>query len=163
MRQFSANNWGQTMKVILRQDVDSLGKQGEAHEVSPGYFRNFLEPKGLAVGATQGRLRSQSLRVSALSTKESREIDKTKDIAGRLEDLTLTFPVKVGDQGRMYGSITAKDIAEELAKQRDMKVDRHKIVLDEALRSTGEHTVTLKLSHGIDARIKVELVPEESS
>jgi len=148
------------MKIILRQDVSNLGKAGEAHEVTPGYFRNFLQPRGLATEATSGRVKTQQVRVSHVSSKEARQVEKTQQMAADLGQIVLTFPVKVGDQGRMYGSITAKDVAEELQRAKDITVDRHKIVLTEALRSTGEHTVKLKLDHGVEADVKVELVPE---
>lgn len=148
------------MKVILHQDVANLGKLGEAHEVTPGYFRNFLQPRGLAVEATSGRMKTQQVRVSHVSSKETRVLDQTRKLADDLGDLTLTFHVKVGDQGRMYGSVTAKDVADELKRIKDITVDRHKIVISEALRSTGEHTVTLKLSQGVEAQVKVNLVPE---
>jgi large subunit ribosomal protein L9 len=150
------------MKIILRQDVANLGRVGEAHEVSPGYFRNFLQPRGLAVEATTGRIKTQQGRVSHASTKEAREVEQTRQLAGDLSQVTLTFPVKVGDQGRMYGSITAKDVADELKRAKDVAVDRHKIVLTEPLRSAGEHTVKIKLDHGVEAEVKVELVPESA-
>lgn len=148
------------MKVILRTDVPKLGKSGETHEVSPGYFRNFLQPRALAIEATAGRMRSQGLRAANVSTKESREADQARSLAESLSKVTLTFPVKVGDHGRMYGSITAKDVAEELSKSQGISVDRHKIVIEDALRSAGEHTITVKLDHGVEAAVKLDLVPE---
>jgi len=149
------------MKVILRQDVANIGKEGDTHEVSPGYFRNYLQPRGLAVEATSGRIKNQQVRISSVSTKEARAKDQTKQLAMELGELTLTFSVKVGEQGRMYGSVTAKDIAEELHKVKQVEVDRHKIEIGEPLRSVGEHTVRVKLDHGIEAKVKVDLVPEE--
>ncbi|SRR5579884_2244024 len=151
------------MKVILQQDVQSIGRRGEAHEVAPGYFRNYLQPRGLAVEATSGRVRAQHSHASRTSTREAREVEQTRELAERLSALKLTFNVKVGEQGRMYGSITAKDVADEIKRSADVEVDRHKVVLTEALRSAGEHTVTVKLDHGIDADLKVDLVPEEES
>lgn len=150
------------MKVILRQDVPNLGRSGEAHDVSAGYFRNYLQPRGLATEATSGRMRTQQVRVSHASTKEAREMEQTKQMAADLSELKLTFPVKVGSQGRMYGSITTKDVADELQRVKDVEIDRHKIVLGDSLRSLGEHTVTIRLDHGVDAEVKVELVPEST-
>jgi|SRR5579872_2109738 len=150
------------MKVILRQDVPNLGKAGEAHEVTPGYFRNFLQPRGLAAEATAGRMKVQQTRVAHASTKESRAEDQARSLAEDLGKVTLTFPVKVGDQGRMYGSVTAKDVADALKKAQGIEVDRHKIVIEEALRSAGEHTVTVKLDHGVEASLKLDLVPESA-
>jgi large subunit ribosomal protein L9 len=148
------------MKVILHQDVPNLGKSGDAHEVSPGYFRNFLEPRGLAVEATSGRMRTQQARVTRASTKAAGEVEKIRVLAGDLAQVRLTFPVKVGDQGRMYGSVTAKEVADELKRVKGINVDRHKIVIAEALRSTGEHSVKVKLHHGVEATVTVNLVPE---
>lgn len=148
------------MKVILRSDVPSLGKTGESHEVSPGYFRNFLQPRGLAVEATSGRMKTQQVRVSHVFSKEAREVEGVQRLAAELGRLTLKFPVKVGDQGRMYGSVTAKEVAEGLEREGGVAIDRHKIVLSEALRSVGEHSVTVKLDHSVEAQVKVELVPE---
>src|SRR5579884_2424552 len=137
------------MKVILQQDVQSIGRRGEAHEVAPGYFRNYLQPRGLAVEATSGRVRAQHSHASRTSTREAREVEQTRELAERLSALKLTFNVK--------------DVADEIKRSADVEVDRHKVVLTEALRSAGEHTVTVKLDHGIDADLKVDLVPEEES
>lgn len=147
------------MKIILRQDVPNIGRAGDSHDVSPGYFRNYLQPRGLAVEATSGRVKVQQVRVSTVSTKESRELGQTRQFAQDLTEVTLTFPVKVGEQGRMFGSITANDIADELQKTKQVDIDRHKIILSKPLRSPGEHMVTVKLDHGVDAALKVELVP----
>jgi large subunit ribosomal protein L9 len=148
------------MKVILNQDVANVGKQGETYEVSPGYFRNFLQPRGLAHEATSGRVAHQKVRISHKSSKEAREIEQTKQLAERIGGIKLTFPVKVGDQGRMYGSVTARDVADELKQKSEVTVDRHKIVLGEPLRSVGEHTVHIKLDHGVDAELTVDLVAQ---
>jgi large subunit ribosomal protein L9 len=148
------------MKVILNEDVTNVGKQGETYEVSPGYFRNFLQPRGLAHEATSGRVAHQKVRISHQSSKEAREIEQTKQLAERIGEIKLTFPVKVGDQGRMYGSVTARDVADELKEKSEVTVDRHKIVLGEPLRSVGEHTVHIKLDHGVDAELTVDLVAQ---
>lgn len=150
------------MKVILRSDVPNLGAAGEPHDVSAGYFRNFLQPRGLAVEATSGLMKTQQVKVSHASVKESREVEQTRHLAGELGEVTLSFPVKIGDQGRMYGSITTKDIADELKNVKNVDIDRHKIVLNESLRSAGEHSVTVKLDHGVEATLKLNLVPETS-
>jgi large subunit ribosomal protein L9 len=148
------------MKVILRQNVPNLGSAGDAKEVSPGYFRNFLQPRGLATEATSGRMKVQQAEIVRVSKLASREELQARALADDLAKITLTFPVKVGDTGRMYGSVTAKDVADELKKSQGIDFDRHKIVIEEALRSAGEHTVTLKLDHGIEVQVKVDLVPE---
>ena len=150
------------MKVILRQDVPNLGQAGDSKEVASGYFRNFLQPRGLATEATAGRMKLQQARIVQASTRESKALEQSQKLAEDLAKVTLTFQVKVGDQGRMYGSVTAKDVADELKKTQGIEVDRHKVIIDEALRSAGEHTVTVKLDHGVEASLKLELVPESS-
>ncbi|HZT96663.1 MAG TPA: 50S ribosomal protein L9 [Chloroflexota bacterium] len=150
------------MKVILQQDVANIGRRGEAYEVSAGYFRNFLQPRGLAVEATRGRETHQKVRLSQAASKEAKAVEQTKQLAEQIGGIRLSFPVKVGDQGRMYGSITARDVAEELEREGQVAIDRHKIVLTEPLRSPGEHSVNIKLDHGIEASLTVDLVPESS-
>lgn len=151
------------MKIILKQDVANIGKEGGLYEVSPGYFRNFLQPRGLAVGATTGGVSAQKVRVARASTKEAREQEEARKLAGSLGEMSLTFPVKVGEQGRMHGSITAREVAEALHEAHGLEIDRHKIDLGEGLRSPGEHTATIKLDHGVEAELKIELVPEEAA
>lgn len=148
------------MKVILQQDVTNVGREGETHEVAPGYFRNYLQPRGLAAEATKGLVRSQQARSVQQKDRASREREQAEKSAQSLNAVVLTFPVKVGEQGRLFGSITARDIAEELERAGGMKIDRHKITLKDPLRSLGEHEVTLRLAHGVEGRVRVDLVPE---
>lgn len=148
------------MKALLLQDVPNLGQQGEMHEVSPGYFRNYLQPRGLASEATKGKLRAQQVRTGQQKEKANRAQTQTMKLADQIAAITLTFPVKVGEQGRLYGSITARDIAEALQQRTKVSVDRHKIALKEPLRALGQHTVAMKLEHGVEAHVKVDLVPE---
>jgi large subunit ribosomal protein L9 len=148
------------MKVILRQDVPNLGQSGETHDVAPGYFRNYLQPRGLAVAATRAQLHALEVQHRQKKNKAARERERIEKLAHQLGAVRLQFPVKVGEQGRLYGSITARDIANELQRTANISIDRHKIALKEPLRSLGEHTVTVKLEHGAEASVTVELVPE---
>lgn len=148
------------MKVILRQDVPNLGSAGDVKQVAPGYFRNYLLPRGLAVEASKGNLRALQARSTTHTAKSVRAKQQFSALARQIEEISITIPVRLGEQGRIYGSVTNKDIAEALAQQADLTIDRHKIELHEPLRSIGEHAVPVKLEHGEEAHLKVELVPE---
>ena len=151
------------VKVILQQDIPNLGSAGEVKQVAPGYFRNYLMPRGLAVEATKGQMRALEANASARSKQVSRAREHTGALAERLASTTITIPVRLGEQGRIYGSVTNKDLAEALAQQADLTIDRHKIDLPEPLKSVGTHSVPVKLEHGVDAQVRVELVPEEEA
>lgn len=151
------------IKVILQQDVPSLGQAGEIKLVAPGYYRNFLMPRGLAVEATKGQLRAFEANAAARTKQQARAREQSGTLADRLAATTLRIPVRLGEQGRIYGSVTNKDVAEALAQQADLTIDRHRIELSEPLKSVGIHSVPVKLEHGVDAEIRVELVPEEET
>lgn len=151
------------VKVILQQDVPSLGHAGEIKQVAPGYFRNFLLPRGLAVEASKGQIRALEASSSNRSARVSHAEKQAQSLAQTLRETTLRIPVRLGEQGRIYGSVTNKDIAEALAAQAATPIDRHKIELREPLKSIGVHSVTLKLDQGVETQVMVELVPESSS
>lgn len=148
------------VKVILQRDVPNLGQAGEVKEVAAGYLRNFLLPRGLAVEASKGKLRSMQSQSTAKTAQTDRAKDQTSALAERLGETTLRIPVRLGEQGRIYGSVTNKDVAEALSAQAEVSVDRHKIELGEPLKSIGAHSVPVKLDHGVEAHVTVELVPE---
>jgi len=149
------------MEVILLQYVEGLGDRGDIVSVARGYFRNYLSPQGLAVLATEGQKRrlEEEERVSALRQK------KHKDLAGRaaedLKDVELSFPMKVGEDGQLYGSVTALMIAQELGK-RGKKVPSQDVLLEEPIKALTEEPmdVTLRFPHEVTAVIKVSVVPE---
>jgi large subunit ribosomal protein L9 len=150
------------VKVILKQDVPNLGQAGEVKQVAPGYFRNFLLPRGLAVEASKGQIRSLEANSSNRTAQTSRARRQAGSLAENLEQITITIPVRLGEQGRIFGSVTNKDIAEALEHQASTTVDRHKIELREPLKSIGVHTVPVKLDQGVEAQVRVELIPEEA-
>ena len=150
-----------TVKIILQQDVPNLGQAGEVKQVAPGYFRNYLLPRGLAVEASKGQMRTLQTSSSHRAAQKSRARDQSGALAQRLDSITLRIPVRLGEQGRIYGSVTNKDIVEALEQQAQVSVDRHNIEVHDPLKSIGEHTVPIKLEHGLEARVRVELVPEE--
>ena len=142
------------MEVILLKDVPGLGRSGEIKEVPEGYARNYLIPKGLAVKSTKGRIKDIELRKSAVETKALREKDSAMRLAERLKGTSLTFKVRVGEENKLFGSITSGDIAEELNKK-GFNIDKHQIVLKEPIKYLGTYEVTVKLGFGISAPISV--------
>ncbi len=145
------------MIVILTQDVRGKGKAGDVIKVSDGYARNMLLPKGLAKEATQGNVRS--LEKQKAIAEEKREEQKAKAIqqAEKLEGITLNIKSKGGENGKLFGSITSKDIAEALEKQENIKIDKKKIDMPGPIKQTGEQTVTVKLFQEVSAKLKVEV------
>lgn len=149
------------VKVILKQDVPNVGSAGDIKQVASGYFRNFLSPRGLAVEATKGQLRALEASSHAREGQVNKAREQTGLLAERIGSTPITLTVRVGEQGRTYGSVTNKDLAEALLHQTGVTVDRHKIELREPLKTVGTHSVPVKLEHGVDATLQVELVPEE--
>jgi large subunit ribosomal protein L9 len=133
------------MKVVLRQDVPKLGEAGTVREVSNGYARNFLIPQGLAVVATPGEIKTAEHNLEVKGRKVARMEAQLQALADRINGQRLEFTARAGEQGRLYGSITAGDIAEKLSGIVGEEIDRRKVVLDDQLRTAGEHTVAVHL------------------
>jgi large subunit ribosomal protein L9 len=133
------------MQIVLRKDVENLGEAGTVQTVSGGYARNYLIPKGLGVPATPGELKVLAENQRVKDRKIARQEQELQSLADRLNGQRLTFEARSGDQGRLYGSITAGDIAEKLTAAVGQEIDRRKVVLDEAIRTVGEHTVSVHL------------------
>ncbi len=148
------------MKIILREDVPGLGKKGEVQDVAPGYGRNLLIPRGLAEEATPGRLREREHRELALQKRSSRLEKESRAQAEILEQQVVIFRMAAGEGGRLFGSVTAGDIAAELQRQ-GFVVDKKKIILDDPIKTTGRHEVAVKLHSGVKATVIIE-VEEES-
>ena len=138
------------MKVILTRDVPKLGKSGEMKQVSDGYATNFLIPQQLAVPAAGGAYRAWQHDIANREEKRAREREEAEIASTRIASTTLTMGVKVGEAGKLYGSITSKDIADALAR-RGIDVDRHKIDLEEPLKSLGTYKVAIKVFQGMTA------------
>jgi large subunit ribosomal protein L9 len=145
------------VKVVLNKDVANLGKAGEVKDVSPGYMRNFLVPQGLAVLATAGELKSLEARRSQISKAQDKARTEAESLASRLAGVSLVFQVRVGEQNRLYGSITSKDIADELARAAEITIDRRDIDLPDALKTLGNFAVPVRLGHDVKAAINVTL------
>jgi large subunit ribosomal protein L9 len=147
------------VKVILTQDVSTLGKSGELKDVSDGYARNFLIPRSMAVPAAGGAYRAWQHDIASREEKRKREREDAEIAAQRIGSTTLTMGVKVGEGGKLYGSITAKDIADALAR-RGINVDRHKVDLDEPLKSLGTYKVAIRVFPGMTPEVTVAVEPK---
>ena len=147
------------MKVILTKDVDKLGKSGEMKQVSDGYATNFLIPQGVAVPAAGGAYRAWQHDIASREDKRRKERDEAEIAATRIASTTLTMGVKVGEGGKLYGSITAKDIADALAR-RGIEVDRHKIDLDEPLRQLGTYKIAVRVFADMTPEVTVVVEPK---
>lgn len=147
------------MQVILKQKVESLGKAGDAVNVSDGYARNFLIPNGLAIEANFKNLSMLENEKKTVLLKAAKEQKKAEALAEKFRDVTCTITRRVGEQDKLFGSVNAKDIHEALLAQ-GLEVDRKDIVLNEPIKAIGEFPVTLKLSAGVAAEIKVVVAAE---
>lgn len=145
------------MKVILSKDVKGLGKKGETANASDGYARNFLFPKGLAVEATEGNMKTLNEKKTSQKLKEKQELEEAKALAKKLENSPIEITAKAGDGGRLFGSVTSKDLAEQLKKQYKIKVDKRKIVLQEPIRELGSRYVEIKIQAGVVGKLKVNI------
>jgi large subunit ribosomal protein L9 len=148
-----------TIEVILREDVQSLGRAGELVKVKPGYARNFLLPRGLAFEATEGNKKRIAAEAKARTARVAGERAEAEALAARLAALTVTLPGKAGEEGKLFGSITATDIAAGLGRQ-GVEVDRRKIDLDHPIKALGFHTVPIRLHPDVHGEVKVNVVPE---
>ncbi len=150
------------MKIVLRQDVPKVGDAGSVQTVSNGYARNFLIPRGLAVVATDGELKVAAHNLAVKERKVARQEELLRSLSDKIDGQRLTFTAKAGEQGRLYGSITASDVATALAAQISEEIDRRRVVLDEPLRTIGEHTVTVHLVGRLRPQITVTIEAEAS-
>lgn len=146
--------------VILRQDVAELGEAGDLVSVKPGYARNYLIPQKLALPATEGARRRFEEERRQVARSAGREKSRAEELALELEGLSLTFSVKAGEEGRLYGSVTPADIAEELEKQ-GIEIDRRVIHLDEPIKELGVYRVPVRLHADVQPEVKVWVVSEE--
>ncbi len=147
------------MEVILREDVEKVGTRGSVVKVANGYARNFLLPKRLAVAATSANKKIVEQEREAHLRREAKEKSDAQDLGKLMANVTLTFHQRVGENNQLFGSVTAKDIADALEAQK-FHIERRKIQLDEPIRTLGEHTVTLRLHREASVPIKVIVEPE---
>ena len=145
------------MKVILMQDVKSLGKQGDIKEVADGYARNFLIPKKLAQQASSGNLNSLQHEQKLQTERDAKALAKAKEFAAELSEKKITLSAKCGDAGRLFGAVTTSDIAKALAEQ-GVSVDKRKIEIIETVKTLGEFEAVVKLHSEVQCKIAFEVV-----
>lgn len=145
------------VKVILREEVHGLGEAGELVSVKPGYARNFLLSQGKAVLATRGRVKEIEHQKRIIQDKAAKELTDLEALKAKIEALSLEFSAQAGEEGKLFGSVTAQQLAEELA-QKGVEIDRRKISLSDPIRSVGEHTVSVRLRGELTADVKVRVV-----
>lgn len=148
------------MKVILLQDVKGQGKKGEVINVSDGYARNFLFPKNLAIEANSSNMKVLEQQKKAKQLKEEQEFKKAKELALEIEKLTIQIKAKAGEGGRLFGSVTSKDIIEAIQKNSTIKLDKKKIIMPEPIRELGVKHLDVKLYPGVVAKLKVHVTEE---
>lgn len=148
------------MKVILLQDVKKIGSKGSVLEVAEGYARNFLFPRKLAVEATQGQLNDLQQKKAGEERKKAKMLDDARVLGKKIEAASIILATKVGEGGRLFGSITSKDISEALKSQSHIDVDKKKIELNNPIKSLGEFPVTIKLHPEVQATLDVKVVEE---
>ncbi len=147
-------------KVLLLKDVNGLGKKGEVIDVSDGYARNYLFPRGLAQEVTEGMLKSIQEQKLLQQKKEERAIIKFRKDKEILEKDTFIIKKKVGERGKLFGAITSKDIVEEIQKKCKISLDKKKVLLGEPIKNIGKYEIEIRLHPQLIAKIKVEVIPE---
>ncbi|MDD3847086.1 MAG: 50S ribosomal protein L9 [Syntrophorhabdaceae bacterium] len=150
------------MKLILIEDVQGTGKKGETVTVKDGYGRNFLVPRGLAVPASEGNVARFESIVRSVSNKKAREMQTAGELKAKLEEMSLTIKKKAGDDGRLFGSVTHKDIVEAIKSLTGVEIDRKLVRLEEAIKMTGSHVVVIHLQQDVNAEVKIEVEKEEA-
>ena len=143
------------MKVILKQDIKGVGKKDQIINAADGYARNYLFPKNLAVPADTGNMNNLKAKMDSETFRKGEDLKASKALAEKMKDITIQFKVKAGENGRLFGAITAKEIAEALKKDYDIVVDKKKIMLSESIKVAGVTKVDIKLNEGVVAKLSV--------
>ncbi len=148
------------MKVVLMADVEHLGRKGDVKEVADGYARNYLVPRRLAVPATKAQLNQIQAQSAAQARREERAQAEHRTLAQRIDATEVTVQARVGEQGRLYGSVTSADIAEQLSRALGVAIDRRTIDLPEPIKQAGSHKVRVKIGRGIEGTATVVVAAE---
>jgi len=148
------------MKVLLRSDVAGVGRRGDIVTVSSGHARNFLMPRGLAVPASDGTVRQSDSMKRARQLREVADRESAQTVANELASRSITVSAKAGNEGRLFGSVTAAEIAAAVAAQTGLTIDRKGIVIEEPIRSVGEHRVTVELFPGVTGTVSLSVSAE---
>lgn len=146
------------MKVILLQDVKSVGKKGELVNASEGYAKNFLFPKKLAVEATKSNLNDFELKQKSEEKRKQEELENAQKIAENLKDQVVTIKVKTGGNGKLFGSVTNKEVADAIVEQTKQDIDKKKVSIGDPIKMVGERTATIKLHPKVTAEVTIKIV-----
>jgi large subunit ribosomal protein L9 len=147
-------------QAILLQDVDKLGDRGAVVDVSPGYLRNYLVPRKLAQPATKGALEEAQRRIVATERAEAEAEERAQENAALLTKTVLTITQQAGEDGRLFGSVTAQDIVDAVREARGIRIDKRKVHLDEPIRNVGTHMVVVEVADGVTATVKTMVVAQ---
>ena len=147
-------------QAILLQPVEQLGERGDIIDVSDGYLRNYLQPRKLAQPATPASIADAKRRMEAAERSAQEASDRAQENAALLSKTVLTIPQPAGEDGRLFGSVTAQDVADAIKQARGLKVDRRKVRLEEPIRHTGTHMVTVEIHDGVEANVKTIVTAE---
>ncbi len=145
------------MELILRSDVSGLGHRGDVVEVADGYGRNYLLPKGLAMKVTAGARQQAEGMAKARAVQDAAEREVAEGVASQLAGRTVTIPMRAGDEGKLFGSVTAADVADAVAAQASIEVDRHDVVLETAIKELGSHEVVIRPHPDVQIPLIVEV------
>lgn len=148
------------MKVILTTDVDSVGYMGEIKDVKRGLARNYLLPRNMAVEATPGNIKVWEQKKNIIQKHQIERKEQAESLAGRLNGVVCDIKVKVGEEGKLFGSVTSQNISDALDEQ-GIKISKKDLVLDSAIKETGSYEITVKIHHDVNATIKVNVINEE--
>jgi large subunit ribosomal protein L9 len=147
------------MKVILKQDIKGVGKKDQVINAADGYARNFLLPKGLAIPADTGNMNNLKAKNESKEYRKGEDLKEAKAIAEKMKSLTLKLTVKAGDNGKLFGAVTSKEISEALKTQFNIVVDKKKVLLSESIKEAGCRKVDIKLNEGVIGTITVMITP----
>ena len=146
------------MEIILLQDVKSLGKKGERVKINDGYARNFVLPKKLGIEATAKNLNDLKLQKANEDRIAAQKLEEAKQLAAKIEEKSVVLSVKTGEGGKLFGSVTNKEVAEEIVKQTKLDIDKKKVSIGDPIKMLGERTAVIKLHPKVTAEVKVKIV-----
>ena len=147
-------------QAILLKEVDNLGERGDVIDVAPGYLRNFLVPRKLAQPATPAAIAESQRRREAAERAAEEAAAKAEETAALLRKTVLTIPHQAGDDGRLFGSVTSQEIADAIRQARGVRLDKRRVQLEDAIKTTGTHMVTVEVADGVTAEIKTIVTPQ---
>ena len=149
------------MKVILKQDIKGVGKKDQIINAADGYARNYLFPKNLAVPADSGNMNNLKAKNESEAFRKGEDLKEAKELAEKMKKITVKIHVKAGDNGKLFGAVTAKEISEALKNDFNINIDKKKIILSESIKNAGVTKVDIKLNEGVMAKLSVMVVPKQ--